>query len=334
MIMKKVNSILFIAITILLMIVTGCVKHSQPPSPPPASTSLRNTAPIVHAGYDQYLFLPVNFCTLTGTANDLENNIKTILWRKISGLSFLIEHPDSLSTKVSNLQIGIYDFELTVTDSMGMEGKDTIRVTVFQTPPTAGGGGGVTPIAPKANAGTDKLVYYPANFTNLYGSMSTWGNIIQTISWSKISGPPSFLIETPNSLGTKVSNLQIGVYQFELLVRDTAGLFSKDTCTVIVGQMSTNMSEIIFQNQIWGHQGVNSTLLWGSSIILANVYQYLPASGVFRVYIKKDNSVSWSELIMDDPDPNSWYSFSLMNGNLYIWSYYNETDTPDIKLVY
>ncbi len=323
--MKTFNTITFIAIAILLMVNSGCTPDPPPPSPntninpPPPSTTL-NTAPNCYAGLDKVIFFPTNFCTLLGTANDIENNIRTILWSKISGpSSFLIEHPDSLSTKVSSLQAGVYQFELIAIDSMGLYGKDTVNVTV----------NGVisSGIAPKINAGSDKLVYYPANITNLYSSMSTWGNIIQTISWSKISGPSSFLIETPNSLGTKVSNLQIGVYQFELFVQDVAGLTDKDTCSVIVGQISETPNEIILTNQIWWPQG------WGSDIVISNVYQYLPANSVFRVYIKRDNSTTWEELTMDDP--NSWYTFSLLDGNLNIFSYYdNESDTPDIKLVY
>jgi hypothetical protein len=173
----------------------------------------------------------------------------------------------------------------------------------------------------------DKLVFYPTSFTNLSASISTRGNIIQTISWSKISGPSSFLIETPNSLGTKVSNLQIGVYQFELFVQDKAGLTDKDTCTVIVGQLSATPNEVILTNQTWGMGG-----LWGSEITINNIYQYLPAGSVFRAYIKRDNSTNWVELKMDDG--NSYYITSLYNGNLGLWSNDDETDTPDIKLVY
>jgi len=328
--MKTVNSIPFIAIAMLLMVNIGCTPDCDTCRVVPGGGREHNTAPISNAGDDQYVFSPADFCTLNGVAQDLENNIKKISWSKITGpSSFLIEHPDSLSTKVSNLQIGVYEFELTVTDSMGLYGKDIIKVTVSQMSFGGGGSGSTTP--PKANAGPDKLVYYPSNFTNLYGGMSTWGNIIQTIAWSKVSGPSSFLIETPNSLGTRVSNLQTGVYQFELRVQDNAGLTDRDTCTVIVDQISDNPDVIVFQNQIWGNQGVFTTLMWGSSIIIPNIYQYLPPGNVFRVLIKKDNSNNWEELF-DDPNQN--YNFYLFDGNLYIYSNIDEIDTPDIKLVY
>ena len=278
-----------------------------------------NTAPISNAGNDQDIFFPIDFCNLNGVAHDRENNIQTIFWSKISGpSSFVIENPGSLSTKVSNLQIGVYQFELTVIDDKGLYGKDIIQVTVSQMPNTA----------PISQAGNDQYVFFPADFCTLNGVAQDLENNIQTILWSNISGPSSFLIEHPDSLSTKVSNLQIGVYQFEMFVQDIAGLTDKDTCTVIVRQMSGTPNEVIFTNQVWVLDA------WWSTITINNIYQYMPAGSVFRVYIKKDNSTNWEELIMDDFNSYSWYTFSLLVGNLIIYSNNYETDTPDIKLVY
>jgi hypothetical protein len=327
----KQYSLLNLFAFITLLFISGCKKESSstPTAPPPPP--LRTIILDANAGPDDSIFLPTNYCMLSGGVNYNGNDTLSVVWSKISGpTSFHIEEPNSLRTKVSNLISGIYRFELTVSAN-NLTDKDTCTVTVGASPPPPPPP--TSNIPPVVRAGTDKLVYYPTNFTNLYGSMMTWGNIIQTISWKKVSGPSSFFIETPNSLGTKVSNLQVGVYQFEVSVQDTAGLSDKDTCTVIVGQISNNPSEIIFQNQIWGNQGAYSTLLWGSSIIITNIYQYLAAGSVFRVYIKRDNSINWEELPMSDP--NAWYSFSLIDGNLHIYSYHdNESDTPDIKLIY
>jgi hypothetical protein len=97
---------------------------------PPVSV---NTAPVVKAGQDILVFLPDNSCQLNGSVTDKENNISTIHWRSISGtLSQLIEKPDSLETTVRNLEKGDYQFELTVTDSGGLTGKDTCNVNVHE----------------------------------------------------------------------------------------------------------------------------------------------------------------------------------------------------------
>lgn len=182
-----------------------------------------------------------------------------------------------------------------------------------------------TAIALSASSGTDQMVFLPNDYCTIGGWVSGYASF--TVLWNKISGPTSFSIELPNSLRTKISNLVNGVYQFEITV-SADGLTVRDTCSVIVGQISATPNEVVLSNQVWGQDG----LLWGSGIVISNVYQYLPAGRVFRVYIKKDNSTTWEELIMDDY--NSWYNFSLLDGNLVIYSNYDETDTPDIKLVY
>ena len=132
-------------------------------------------------------------------------------------------------------------------------------------------------------------------------------------------------------LATRISNLISGVYRFELTVSANNSAH-KDTCTVTVGAISSNPNEIIFENQNWGSEGLNGTLLWGSAIVIKNVYQFLPVGSVFKTYIKRDSSTIWEELVMSNN--NSPYDFAIMNGNLSIWSTYEETDTPAIKFKY
>jgi hypothetical protein len=323
--MKLVKVLAFLAIPIVMITNIGCQKDptstqanvGQRPSPPPPV----NTAPKSFAGPDQVIFFPTNFCILNGNASDAENNIRAVLWRKVSGPpSFLIEHPNSIFTKLSDLEIGVYQFELTVTDSLGLFEKDTIKVIVNAAT--------ISPSSTTINAGADKIVHSPTNSTFLGGGLSGALTSNQTILWSKISGPSTFIIESPNSLRTKVSNLQMGVYQFEVRIQDNVGLIDKDTCSIIVGQLSNPSKEFLFTNQVWVQDG----LLWGSAITIKNVYQNLPVGSVFRVYIRRDNSTDWVELEMDNY--NSYYLTDLVNGNLSLWSSFDESDSPDIKLVF
>jgi len=178
-----------------------------------------------------------------------------------------------------------------------------------------------------AGAGTDHLVFLPTNYCRLDGWFSSNGINTFSFAWKKISGPASFLLEGPNLLSTKVSNLTSGVYSFELTVSDSI-TFIKDTCTVIVGAMPDNPTEIIFENKNWSSEN----LLWGYGIVINNVYQFLPPNRVFRTYIKRDGSTIWEELV--EGDNNSPYEAAIINGNWRIWSTYQENDTPDIKFTY
>lgn len=189
----------------------------------------------------------------------------------------------------------------------------------------------VTNTQPQANAGLDQQVIYPLNTCLLVGSAVDKENNIQKTTWSKISGPTSFFIETPDSLSTYVRNLEQGVYKFELTVKDSFGLMSKDTTTVTVNPVSSDPGEVILRNLAWGKEGLNGTLLWGSAIIIRNVFQYVPPGNVFKVFIRRDSSSNWEELLFGE---HSWYGLYLVNGILIIWSGVDEKEPIDIKLVY
>ncbi|MBS1919506.1 MAG: hypothetical protein JST17_04555 [Bacteroidetes bacterium] len=202
--------------------------------------------------------------------------------------------------------------------------KKDYPVYITPTPPSS-----TSSILLNVSAGEDKMVVLPADHCTLYGSFRCIRSLNDNFSfqWKKISGPASFVIEKPDSLGTKVSNLTIGVYSFELTVT-IANATMKDTCVVTIGSISDTPTEIIFANQVWSSDG----LLWGSQITINNFSQLIPAGHVFRVYIKRNNSAAWEELVFDDY--TAYYSVAIMNGKLSIWSSFKETDTPDIKLVY
>lgn len=72
----------------------------------------------------------------------------TYKWSKIAGpTAGTITTPNSLSTTVTGLENGIYQFELAGTDNFGLTGKDTVQVTVVR-----------ANIAPKVNAGQDIII--------------------------------------------------------------------------------------------------------------------------------------------------------------------------------
>ncbi len=88
---------------------------------------------------------------------------------------------------------------------------------------------------PMVNAGSDKIIYMPVDSVQLAGSAS--GGTITSYAWSKITGPAQFTIVSPGSASTTIKNLVIGTYKFELKATNNAGLFSRDTLSVIVSSV-------------------------------------------------------------------------------------------------
>jgi len=185
--------------------------------------------PLAHAGSDQVIILPVNNVSLDGrSSSDPDGTIISFLWSKISGPpSFTLQTQNATLTSADSLIQGVYLFELKVIDNSGLSDRDTVQITV--------GNGSQTNRPPVANAGTDQTIVLPTTTANLSGNGSTDpDNNIASFLWRKISGPTSFNIADANSVQTQVTSLVGGVYQFELRVTDSGGLFSKDTVQVFV----------------------------------------------------------------------------------------------------
>jgi len=87
---------------------------------------------------------------------------------------------------------------------------------------------------PVVNAGADQTITLPTNSVTLSGSASDPDGTIASYQWSKISGPGTFTIESPNSKSTKISNLVAGTYVFRLTAKNNAGAMDYDDVTVKV----------------------------------------------------------------------------------------------------
>jgi Right handed beta helix region/Secretion system C-terminal sorting domain len=191
--------------------------------PPPV-----NIAPTVNAGTNQNITLPTNSVSLNGSAADVDGIITAYQWSKVSGPSAgNISNPNSPSTQVNGLAEGVYKFYLSVTDNGGLTSKDSVIITVSAQPI-------IVNIAPSVFAGIDKTITLPTNTVALVASAIDVDGIIVSYEWSKISGPSAFLISTPNSSTTLVTNLVAGVYEFKILVVDNGGLQASNTVRVIV----------------------------------------------------------------------------------------------------
>jgi hypothetical protein len=199
-----------------------------------------NKPPIANAGADQNITLPKDSVLLDGSlSSDPDGGIKSFHWTKISGpLASSIIKPDSSRTLVNALAMGVYKFELTVTDNGGLSAKDTVEVAVTS----------AANHPPIANAGPDTTIVLPTNRIVLDGSASTDpDNNIITYLWTKISGPTSFNIQNANGARTGVTNLVQGIYEFELKVTDAGGLFSRDTIGITV----TSLNTTAHLNYVW-----------------------------------------------------------------------------------
>lgn len=94
--------------------------------------SISNKPPIANAGADQTLILSANPVVLDGSlSTDPDNNIVSYTWTKVSGpVQFDIANPNNVKAQATKLVVGVYDFELKVTDAGGLFSKDTVRISL------------------------------------------------------------------------------------------------------------------------------------------------------------------------------------------------------------
>lgn len=189
-----------------------------------------NQPPVANAGTDIIITQPASSTTLNGSASaDTDGMITNWLWRKISGpATYTLSATDVASPVLSDLVLGTYTFELTVTDDDGAQAKDTVTVVVNSQPP-AGNQNGV------AIAGADITITLPTNSTTLDATASyDPDGVIKAYEWTRLTGPAQYTLANANAPVTTLSNLVEGTYTFRLRIWDNVWVPVFDTIKIIV----------------------------------------------------------------------------------------------------
>ncbi len=96
-----------------------------------------NIVPVVSAGPNLNIVLPSNGANMYGSASDVDGNIASYKWSKVSGpASSNIAYPGSPQTMINDLVEGTYVFRLTVVDNQNATSFADASVIVSTTPVT------------------------------------------------------------------------------------------------------------------------------------------------------------------------------------------------------
>eukprot|EP00092_Neocalanus_flemingeri_P001829 GFUD01001950.1.p1 GENE.GFUD01001950.1~~GFUD01001950.1.p1 ORF type:complete len:942 (-),score=163.76 GFUD01001950.1:271-3096(-) len=197
--------------------------------------------PKANAGEDKIIFLPTNTVTLYGNKSYDDHEIVTWEWTKEKGADGT-ELPADISgartpfITVSNLDQGIYNFLLKVTDVAGQSDED--RVAVYVKPPTN--------LPPVANAGPDQTLSLPILIVTLDGTKSSDDGNITAYKWAMLRGPKQAKLPKFSEAGgasTNVTGLTVGQYTFQLVVIDNSGNNNSDTVDILIKQ-DTNVAPV------------------------------------------------------------------------------------------
>lgn len=193
-----------------------------------------NMPPAVNAGADQVVLWPVNSTSLSGSGQGFGGSvISKYNWKQVdSNPAVTISNPDIASPLVSNLLLGTYVFELTVTDNNNLTA--TGRVVVLVKP------GNYAPIANPGNSMT-----IPSSVQGIVldgsGSNDPDGSIVK-YEWKQIDANNKLSMTQVNQLDPKanVSGFEPDkLYIFQLTVTDNQGASASENIRVVVESVTS-----------------------------------------------------------------------------------------------
>ena len=184
------------------------------------------------------------------------------------------------------------------------------------------------PPPPPQNIGVDArmniTIESPVNFAFLNGEAIGAANV----KWEKITGPASYLLMSPDSVKTKITNLEKGIYTFKLSATNSARTVT-DTMTLIVQDPTSVNKQIFFWNLNW-------SCVMECGIPIGDVLSYLPPNTPFTLYLRREFSSVW-ELIVPESSSSTARFVYFISGNqfsIYDTSNIELSDHPEIKIVF
>lgn len=237
-----------------------------------------NQRPVVDAGVNQSLLLPISTVNLTGTAIDTDGTVTAVQWSQVTGPAAVLENANTLAVTISGLQDGTYIFRLTATDDEGATGSGD--VIVFITDPASTGNR-----PPIVYAGDDVVLFSPdLPLTIKALSFDPDGTIVENI-WEQVSGPSANF--SVNDTELQLTDLAPGVYGFRFTATDDADESSSDDVVVSVIDQSDEIPKFFSPNNdgigdVWAFRNQSNYLdcslqvfsRTGKIVFTANPYQH------------------------------------------------------------
>lgn len=255
------------------------------------SVQVTDLRPIVNAGDDKSITLPVSSVSLAGTATAQGGNtITSTTWTKISGPpGSTITSPSSLNTTVTGLTQGTYVFQLKAVDNQGLADSSQVTVYVNAAPSPSGALAYIVQVpGPIGNCGdTSSSGRIP-----VYGDSLSNGGILYTDSAKTTIYNGGF------NWFESAATTQ-GPIQHDLVVYPDGSIHNLNSCPGVTSSSPTGVTVLGYIKVSYGPDGYcGDTAVAGRTAIYAD---------------------SLGESVILSPDPQrqhpldggfNWYSFS------------------------
>ena len=246
---------------------------STSPTPP------TNSSPVVNAGSDKSITLPMNSVTLNGSASDPDGSISSYTWAKVSGPStFTLSSTTTSSPTVNNLVQGTYVFRLTVKDNLGATAYDDVNVVV-------------NPVVtqPTPTNGQRILIDFGSTPTSTDQWGKTWNTVANVQKGIKLTNAKT-ISNTNTSIGLEVINRIDGTFG-----TSGPGVNTGNTVGIVGEYPASTTTDFSFAHSSttsgkWRIYGLDATKeytikFWGTKSHSAN----------YTIQIKRADESNWQE---------------------------------------
>jgi gliding motility-associated-like protein len=254
-------------------------------------TSFNSSQASANAGPDQQLCLPANSATLVGNSA-LSPAVGS--WVLLQG-SGTITSPNSATTTVTGLGVGLNIFEWGVNNDTCGRSSDEVSITVFSNSQTP------------ANAGPDQSICAPASSVTMNANALVSP---ATGTWTLVSGTGT--ITSSGSPNTTITGLPVGVHTFQWTVSSGACGNTNDQVTITVFSASGTNANAGPDQQVCA-----------TTATFAGNTPTAPATGQWTL-------VSGSGIIANATAPNSAVSGLSAGANVFQWTVNNGPCTNGI----
>ncbi|MBX2963560.1 MAG: tandem-95 repeat protein [Cyclobacteriaceae bacterium] len=259
-----------------------------------------NNPPVVNAGPDRTIVLPVNSTTLTGTATD-DGTITAVQWTKVSGPDAVLTGANSLSVAISNLVEGTYVFRLTATDNGGLTASDDAQVNVE---PAL-----ITNPPPTVDAGETVTIALPVDSVAVT-AVATSPGLIETYKWTQLNGSP-VQINPDTTDVLRVKNLTEGEYLFRITVTDGDNQSATDDLLVIVERPAVKPANVFSPN----NDNFYDTWTIDHAELLSGCTIEVTDRQGKRVYNSTGYETAWDGVFNGQPLPMGAYFYTIRCNN-------------------
>jgi hypothetical protein len=178
--------------------------------------------------------------------------------------------------------------------------------------------------APVADAGQDTVIFMPSDSSLLDGSKSQdpdSGDVI-SYKWTKISGPEKFILAAENSAQCRVTNLEKGIYVFELTIKDKYFAYSTDTVIVNVIAPIGLEEIIVYDSLIWQIKKEQKIVYMETPDLTTDEIDRI-RSVYYYVFDFDFLNYRWIKLSKDG-NVVGYYYYSIRNNRVWVYKYYDD----------